>query len=141
MHYYSLIYPYLIYCVSVWGCAAITNMLKLTSLQKRAMRIIAKVNYLDHTSVILKKYKIIKLIDLHLFYCCVFLFKLKQNLLPSACHDFVLVNDINISNCDFSSFAIRAKSLRVIGTGIRCHLISRTLIQYIALNTFYDPIL
>ena len=103
--------------------AAKTNV--LTSLQKRAMRIIAKANYLDHTSVIFKKYRIIKLNDLHLFHYCVFLFKLKQNLLPSTCHDFVLVNDINISNYDFrrpNEFiaplhrtAIRAKSLRVIG--------------------------
>ena len=55
----------------------------------------------------------------------IFLYKLKQNLLPSTCHDFVLVNDFNISNYNFhrpNEFiaslhhaAIRAKSLRVIG--------------------------
>lgn len=154
MLYYSLIYPYLIYCVIVWGCAAKTNMLKLTSLQKRAIRIIAKANYLDHTSAIYKKYQILKLNDLHLFYCCAFLYKLKHNSLPSTCHDFmtwqmiltlVIITSVFIMNLQLLYivllFVLNLCVQLVLITGIRCHLTSRTLLQQIALNTRYGPTL
>ena len=40
--YFSLIYPHLIYCNILWGCAAKSILNELFKLQKRAVRIIKK---------------------------------------------------------------------------------------------------
>ena len=41
--YYSFIYPYLIYCNHVWGCACTTHVEPLVTLQTKAIRIISGV--------------------------------------------------------------------------------------------------
>ena len=38
--YHNLIFPYLIYCVEIWGCAKKTHLSRLYLLQKRIVRII-----------------------------------------------------------------------------------------------------
>ena len=48
--YYSLIYPYLQYCIIVWGSTYSTNLNLIFLLQKRAVRIICKVSYDEHTN-------------------------------------------------------------------------------------------
>ena len=40
--YYSLLYPYLQYCVSVWGSTYPSNLNRISMLQKNSVRIIAK---------------------------------------------------------------------------------------------------
>ena len=52
--YYAFVYPFLTYCIHVWGTACAVHLSKLTVLQKRAIRIIAGVSYRTHTDPILK---------------------------------------------------------------------------------------
>ena len=47
--YYSLIYPYLSYCVEVWGGASNKLISTLFKLQKKAVRIIVSAPYKAHT--------------------------------------------------------------------------------------------
>ena len=47
--YYSLVYPYLQYCTSVWGPTYPSNLNRLVLLQKRIVRILAKVPSDAHT--------------------------------------------------------------------------------------------
>ena len=47
--YYSLVYPYLQYCVSVWGSTYHTNLHRLILLQKKAVRIISNKSFDAHT--------------------------------------------------------------------------------------------
>ena len=49
MIYMSLIYSYLNYCNLIWGAADNTIMDPLFKLQKRAIRIVDKAHYLEHT--------------------------------------------------------------------------------------------
>ena len=47
--YYSFIYPYLTYCVEVWGNTSNCYLNSLSKLQKRTIRIITSANYRAHT--------------------------------------------------------------------------------------------
>ena len=47
--YYFLVYPYLQYCTSVWGYTYPSNLNHLVLLQKRIVRILAKVSLDAHT--------------------------------------------------------------------------------------------
>ena len=47
--YYSYIYPYLIYCIEIWGCAAKSYMNPLYLTQKKIIRIITFSQYVSHT--------------------------------------------------------------------------------------------
>lgn len=50
--YYSLVFPYLTYCVVVWGNNYKSSLHPLIILQKRAVRIIHKAGYCDHTNAL-----------------------------------------------------------------------------------------
>ena len=63
--YYSIIYPYLQYCISIWGAACATTLKPLVVLQKRAIRIVSSVGFLEHTNDPFKSLKILKLNDIY----------------------------------------------------------------------------
>ena len=48
--YCSLVLPYLMYCVEVWGNTYKSTLQKICTLQKKAIRIVHKVSYNDHTN-------------------------------------------------------------------------------------------
>ena len=52
--YYSMIYPYLSYCIHVWGSAYLNHLKDLVSLQKRIIRVISSVHPLTHTVLLFK---------------------------------------------------------------------------------------
>ena len=62
--YYSLIYPYLTYGISVWGNTYITTLKPLYMLQKRAVRIITFSAFDEHSSPLFKQLAILRLTDL-----------------------------------------------------------------------------
>lgn len=65
--YYSLVYPYLIYCNEIWGGAADVHLEKLLLLQKRIVRIITGEQYLAHTAPLFHRTGILKIKDLHTY--------------------------------------------------------------------------
>ena len=52
--YYCLVYPYLHYCIIVWGSTYKTNLRRLVSLQKRVIRIISKSTFDSHSDIFSK---------------------------------------------------------------------------------------
>ena len=80
--YCSLVLPYLTYCVEVWGNNYKTSLQSLVTLQKRAIRYVHKVSYLDHTNLLFLKSKLIKFSDLVVFQTLQLVFKAKIKLLP-----------------------------------------------------------
>ena len=58
MIYNTLILPLLSYCCEIWGNTYETRLRILKLLQKRVVRVIGKVGYLDHTSDIFKRFRI-----------------------------------------------------------------------------------
>ena len=66
--YFSLVYPYLIYCIHVWGSSSITNLNGLFISQKKVIRIICGCNMWESSSPLFKRLGILKLHDLYKFY-------------------------------------------------------------------------
>ena len=72
--------------------AALNN---LTFLQKRAVRLISKSEYRAHSSPIFKDLRILKLSDINTFQTLMFMYKIKNNLLPTS--SFRHVRPITVS--------------------------------------------
>ena len=81
--YTSLILPYLNYCVEIWGNTYSTNLKGVTVLQKRAVRIIGKVEYRSHTNNLFIRFKLLKFHDIVKLNTCVIMYKAFYGLLDS----------------------------------------------------------
>ena len=55
--YFSLIYPYLFYCVSVWASTYPSNIKRLITRQKRVIRMMSRSAFDAHTDPLFKKLK------------------------------------------------------------------------------------
>lgn len=122
--YCSLVLPYLTYCIEIWGNNYKSSLHTLFLLQKRAVRIIHKVGYLDHTNLLFLQSKILKLFDLVDFYTAQFLYKANKNDLPGNIQKFFLGREggYNLRGCEnFKVQAVRTtrKSLCVSVCGVR----------------------
>ena len=73
--YYSLIYPYLIYCNEVWGGTNDVHLNKLLLLQKKIVRIITGESYLAHTTPLFRRTGILKVKDLHIYLLAIHSYK------------------------------------------------------------------
>lgn len=80
--YCSLVLPHLTYCVEVWGNNYKSSLHPLFILQKRAVRIIHKVSFLEHTNGLFLKFRLLKLLDLVKIHTVIILFKANKNALP-----------------------------------------------------------
>ena len=61
--YYSLIYPFLIYGITMWGNTYESTLTPIITLQKQVLRIITFRNYNDHSNPLFKALEIIKFED------------------------------------------------------------------------------
>ena len=63
--YYSLVYPYLTYGITLWGATYDTYLSKLITMQKKIIRTIAGVQYNEHSEPLFKKINLLKLTDIY----------------------------------------------------------------------------
>ena len=113
----SLIQPYYNYCNVVWGAADTTIIEPLFLLQKKALRIVNRVPYLEHTKPIFESMKLLTVYQLHDLNCILFIYKcLNSNIYPfyknrlirnSQYHDYNTRN-----NSDFRLPGSRLKNIR-----------------------------
>ena len=80
--YCSLVLPYMTYGVEVWGNTYKTNLDPICVIQKRAIRIVNKVTYREHTNKLFIKLKALKFRDLVVFKTAQFMYNIKNNKLP-----------------------------------------------------------
>ena len=73
--YYSFVYPYLGYCVEVWGATTKRNVLCLHRLQKKILRIITFSDFYAHTDHIFKSLFILNFEQIYLYSVLLFMFK------------------------------------------------------------------
>ena len=78
--YYSFIYPYLQYCIPVWGSTSDAHKKPLITLQKRAVRIICGASYREHTNPLFRANKILKIEDIYIFSIAIYMYKNNHNL-------------------------------------------------------------
>jgi len=79
MLYFSLIYPYLIYCCIIWGGASATALHKLEVLQNRAVRIITLSPFRSSASPLYKQLLLLKFSDIRKLQIVQFMFKCQHS--------------------------------------------------------------
>ena len=80
--YCSIILPYFNYCVEVWGNNYTSSINSLNLLQKRAIRVIHKVGYRDHTNFLFLQANLLKFTDIVKFQTAQLMYKARKNMLP-----------------------------------------------------------
>ena len=90
--YYSLIYPYIIYCNEVWGLGYASHRMKLFILQKRAIRLICHASRDAPSNPLFKDLKILKINDINSHLITILMFKLQHNELPLVFNDIFKCN-------------------------------------------------
>ena len=109
--YYSYVYPYLIYCIEVWGSAYQTHLHPLFLVQKKIVRIITFSHYLAHTQPIFVDLSILPLDKLILNRIGIIMYKMSNGLLPEA------MNVLYIKNSEIHSYNTRSSNLLRIPRG------------------------
>jgi hypothetical protein len=92
MLYFTLIYPYLIYCSIIWGGASATALHKLEVLQNRAVRLITLSPFRTSASPLYKQLRMLKFCDIRKLQIVLFMFKCQHSLLPVSCLHYCRVN-------------------------------------------------
>ena len=86
--YFSLVYPYLTYCNTVWGTTFNTHLQPLIRAQKRIIRIINKEPFLAHTSPLFRKLSILKFEDINYYFVSVYMYKNSNSFETTSSHGY-----------------------------------------------------
>ena len=104
MLYFCFIYPYLNYCVHIWGSTYISYLTKLLVLQKRVVRIISGVPRLTHSEPLFVKLGILAVDRLFKYNIGLLMYKYHHSMLPP-------VLDMFVKNCQIHSYNTRQSDL------------------------------
>lgn len=122
--YYSIIYPYLTYCIEVWGTSAQTYLSSLIKLQKKIVRIITSSNYRAESKPLFESLKILNLSQVYQRSFAIFMFKYVKGILPNIFDEFFKRNsqvssrvtrNYNKLNVPFCKTELYKKSMKVEG--------------------------
>ena len=102
--YHSFIYPYLTYCLEVWGGAGDVYLLLLFKLKKRVVRIIKSLPRRAHTEPIFLDLKLLSIYQLYKQKISLFMFKCIRGCLPK------LFNNYYIRNVDIHNHVTRQQN-------------------------------
>ena len=90
--YYSLIYPYLAYGVTLWGSTYPTHLSKLIIRQKKVVRIIAGAHYNAHTAPIFRNMGLLRLEHLYKLQVSRYVYSYFAGLLPTALSQLITLS-------------------------------------------------
>ena len=93
MLYHAYIYPYMTYCIEVWGCTSQTQLNCLFLLQKKIIRIMSFSHYLAHTNPLFLSMEVLPLMKIFLYKVGLIMYKYSNNLLPECISLLYLRND------------------------------------------------
>ena len=82
-YYYSLIYPYLSYCVIVWGGTYESTLRNLVIQHKKLVRIIADAPHLSHTTQIFRSLRLLKFKDIYNYHLAIHMFNNRNSFLQT----------------------------------------------------------
>lgn len=91
--YCTLVLPYISYCTEIWGNTYKNNLNEIFTLQKKALRIIHKTGYRDHTNPLFLHSKVMKFEDLVKYKTLQIMHKARNNLLPKHIQNMFLDRD------------------------------------------------
>ena len=94
--YHTFAYPYLTYCIHVWGNACITHLDPLIKTQKRLIRIICNAGYRDHTGPLFIETGILNLPGIYHYLLSTFMYRFNDKDLPKIFEEmFKKTSDIH----------------------------------------------
>ena len=111
--YYSYIYPYLTYCIEVWGCAAKSHLQSLFLLQKKIVRIMTFAPYLEHSAPIFKFLELLPIEKVFISRVAIVMFKITCDMLPET------MAKLYSKNKDYHAHDTRGKNLLRIPAGTK----------------------
>jgi len=91
--YYSLIYPYIDYGISLWGSTYKTHVNKIFIKQKKAIRIMTGAQYNAHTNPLFKQLNVAKLDDLYKLQIAKYMYNFFTKTLPPPLTTLFTSND------------------------------------------------
>ena len=91
--YYSFIYPYITYCLEVWGGTNERNFNSISILQKRIIRIIKSLPFRTHTSPYFEGLDILNIFQLCKYKVMLYMFKYMKGLFPVILKTYFVTND------------------------------------------------
>ena len=115
--YYTLVYPHLTYCTTIWGNTTTNHLNPLVTLQKRAIRIINKKPFLYHTNSLFFNNQILKIQDVYKFKVAVRLYK-QNNFAPYQRDHPYHTRFRNNLRPDFQRLSITQRSIKFAGPSI-----------------------
>ena len=101
--YFSLIHPHILYCLPIYSCTTNKNINKISTLQKKAIRIITKSNYTAHTAPLFATLKILPLNLLTTLSRGLLMHSIQHKYAPASLHNTWITNsqrniDIDLRN-------------------------------------------
>ena len=99
--YNCFIYPYVVYCIEVWGAVSMKYLMSVLRLQKRVVRIILSVPVRTESFKMFNYLKILSVFDVYIFRLSMFAFKYENDLLAECFTGFF------IKNSEIHSYATR----------------------------------
>ena len=103
--YYSFIYPYLTYCNHIWGSTYKTSLKRLTTLQNKAVKIIAHARWRASCDPIYKHLNIMKLAHINTYLIGRFMFRIFIGKVPES------LTSLFKKNSDYHSYSTRIADL------------------------------
>ena len=91
--YHAFIYPYLSYCVLIWGNSPASTLWPVYKLQKLALRIIMSVGPRVSSLPFCKEHGILRLPEIYTLNAGIFMFKFNNSLLPGIYDKLFIRND------------------------------------------------
>ena len=102
--YNSFIYPYIVYCIEVWGSTCKKNLLSLSKLQKCAIRLITSSPRKTESAPLFESLKILSVFQVYLLKLSIFMFKYANDYVPDCIKDLFCINseihNYNTRQCD-----------------------------------------
>ena len=92
--YCCFVLPYFNYCIEAWGSAAKDTLRPLVVLQKKAIRLVHKASFLEHTNPLFLESKALKLPDLYTFKVAQIMYRAKSHTLPGHIQNLFVDRDI-----------------------------------------------
>ena len=91
--YYTFVYPYLLYCMEVWGNACDNQLKPLIQIQKKCIRTITFSHYLEHTRPLFEKLNILSFKKLVIQRISLLMFKRYLKILPNPLDKLFILNN------------------------------------------------
>ena len=137
--YNSFVYPYLIYCIEIWGYSISNSTTTAILAQKKVVRIITFSHYLAHTLPLFQSLSILPVVKLFLNQIGIVMYRYCNGLLPNV------MNILYVKNKDIHSHNIRSNNLLRIHRGTAnftnlsarvWNVITRTINVYVLYHVF-----